>query len=145
MDESDKVDNGTQYVDDQDISTQTTTNNSGAILNYDIEVQLGILSNRLLHGSYWFLILDLMFKTNLQLMGLARSARVKMADIAFTAEYTVRTLATLNTWLEKGVREVREIVVGKELDGMEEMLKIVLKKHRDLYWESKAMKNTVFQ
>ena len=177
MDESDKVDTGTQYVDDQDISTQTTNNNPEAILTYDMEVQLGILSNRLLHGSYWFLILDLMFTTKLQLMGLARSARkreaacresaitimswvmekggrVKMADIAkpdygreedFTAEYAVRTMATLDTWLEQGVREVLEMVLGKEGQGMEERLKMVLEKHRDLHWESQAMKNTVFQ
>ena len=79
MDESDKVDTGTQYVDDQDISTQTTNNNPEASLTYDMEVQLGILSNRLLHGSYWFMILDLMFTTKLQLMGLARSARKREA------------------------------------------------------------------
>ena len=75
MDESDKVDTCTQYVDDQDISAQTTKNNQEATLTYDMEVKLGTLSNRLLHGSYWFLILDLMFTTNLQLMGLARSYR----------------------------------------------------------------------
>jgi hypothetical protein len=177
MNESDKLDTGTQYVDDQDISTQTTNNNLEATLIYDIEVKLGTMSNRLMHGSYWFLILDLMFTTKLQLMGLARSARkredacresaftimswvmekggrVKMADIAkpdygreedFTAEYAVRTMATLDTWLEQGVREVLEMVVGKEVQGMEEMLKMVLENHRGLHWESQATKNTVFQ
>ena len=44
-----------------------------------MEVQLSILSNRLLHGYYWFLILDLMFTTKLQLKGLARSARKREA------------------------------------------------------------------
>ena len=44
-----------------------------------IEVQLSILSNRLLHGYYWFLILDLMFTTKHQLKGLARSARKREA------------------------------------------------------------------
>ena len=177
MDESDKVDTGTQHVDDQDISTQTTNINPEAALTSDMEVKLGTLSNRLLHGSYWFLILYLMFTTKLQLMELARSARkreaacresamtimswvmekggrVKMADIAkpdygreedFTAEYAVRTMAALDTWLEQGVREVGEMVVGKEVQGMEKMLKMVLEKHRDLHWESQAMKNTVVQ
>eukprot|EP00091_Calanus_sinicus_P017556 TRINITY_DN37934_c0_g1_i1.p1 TRINITY_DN37934_c0_g1~~TRINITY_DN37934_c0_g1_i1.p1 ORF type:complete len:121 (+),score=43.96 TRINITY_DN37934_c0_g1_i1:125-487(+) len=79
MDESDKVDTGTQYVDDQDISTQTTNNNQEATLTFDMEVKLGILSNRLLHGSYWFLILDLMFTSKLELMGLAMSARKREA------------------------------------------------------------------
>ena len=55
-----------------------------------------------------------------------KGGRVKMADIAkpdygreedFTAEYAVRTMATLDTWLEQGVREVVEMVVGKEVQG----------------------------
>ena len=111
-----------------------------------MEVELGILSNRLLHGSYWFLILELMFTTKLELRGLARCAKqredacresassvmswlmekvgkVRMADIAkpdygrekdFTAEYAVSTMATLDTWLEQGVREILDKVVGKE-------------------------------
>ena len=72
-----------------------------------------------------------------------KGGRVKMADISkpdygreedFTAEYAVRTMAILDTWLEQGVREVLEMVVGKEVQGMEEMLKMVLEKHRDLHW-----------
>ena len=54
-----------------------------------MEVQLSNLSNRILHRSYWFLILDLMFITNLQLTGRAimswvmeKGGRVEMADIA---------------------------------------------------------------
>ena len=38
-------------------SVETTT------INHEMEVKLGILANRLLHGSYWFLILDMMFRT----------------------------------------------------------------------------------
>ena len=173
MDDTDKIDTSTQYVDDQDISTQTTNNMPEAGLTYE----LGILCNRLLHGSYWFLILDLMFTSKLELRGLVRSAKqrevacresassimswlmekgasVKMADITkpdygsqedFTAEYAVKIMATLDTWLVQGVREELEIVVGKDIDGIEEMLRSVLDKHREFYWDSQAMKNKVFQ
>ena len=51
MDDTNKVNTGTQYVEDQDISTETSNNN---LISYDMEVELGILSNRLLHGSFWF-------------------------------------------------------------------------------------------
>ena len=171
------MDNSTQHDDDQEISTQTANYNPEANLSYDMEVKLCILANQLLHGSYWFLLLDLMFTTKLQLRGLARSARqreaacresattimswvmekggrVRMVDIAkpdcgreedFTAEYSVRTMANVDSWLEQGVREVLEMVVGKEMEGMEEMLKGVLEKHREFYWDSQAMKNKVFQ
>ena len=174
MDGTDKVDTGTQYVDDQDISTQTETNSP--IISYDLEMQLGILCNRLLHGSYWFLILEMMFTNKLELRGLARCAKqrenvcresassimswlmknmatVRMADIAkpdygmekdFTAEYAVRTMVSLDTWLEQGVREVVEKVTGQDMEGLEELLKGMLVKHRDLQFETQAMKNKVF-
>ena len=176
MDNTDKVDTGTQHVDGQEISTQTANNNQDANLSYDLEVKLAILFNCLLHGSYWFMLLDMMFTTKLQLRGLGRSARkreaasresattimswvmekggeVRMADVAkpdygreedFTAEYAVRTMATLDTWLEQEVRVVLETVVGKEVEGIENMLKGVLDKHREFYWDSQAMRNRVF-
>lgn len=70
-----KVDIGTQYVEDDDISVQSSIKDI-PILNPEMEVKLGILSNRLLHGSYWYLILDVMFKTKFQLHGLAKAARM---------------------------------------------------------------------
>ena len=61
MDESDKVDTGTQYVDDQDISTEITNNNTEAILTFDMEVQMGILSNLLLVPTFSWLISNVFF------------------------------------------------------------------------------------
>ena len=176
MDDTDKVDIGTQHVDEQEISTQTSNSNLEASLNYDMEIKLGILSNQMLHASYWFLVLVMMFTTKLQLRGLARSARqreracresaitimiwiikkgwrVKIADVAkpeygdeedFNDEYAMKTMAALDNWLEKGLRDVLEMVVGKEMDGMEEMLKGLLDKHREFHWDSQAMMNRVF-
>ena len=46
-----KVDMGTQYVDHEEISTQSSIKLE-PVLNSEMEVKLGILSNRLLHGSY---------------------------------------------------------------------------------------------
>ena len=142
-----------------------------------MEVKLGILSNQMMHASYWFLVLEMMFTTKLQLSGMARSVRqreaacresaitimnwvmgkggrLRIADIAkpeygdeedFTDEYAVKTIAALDTWLEQGLREMLEMVVGKEVEGMEDMLKGVLDKHREFHWDSQAMKNRVFQ
>ena len=168
---NEKVDIGTQYVDEQEISIQTPLKHEDT-LNSDNEVKLGILSNRLLHGSYWFLVLDMMFTTKFQLNGLARAARqreaacresaitimswvkqkggrVRLVDIArpdygreedFTAEYAMKTMATLDTWLEQGVMQV--LVEGvKETD---DMLREVLEKHREFHWESQSMKDKVF-
>ena len=96
MDDTDKIDTGTQYGDDQDISTQTTNNMPEASLTYELEVELGILCNRLLHGSYWFLILDLMFTSKLELRGLARSA--KQREVACR-----ESASSIMSWLmEKG-------------------------------------------
>ena len=174
MDNTDKVDTGTQYVDDQDISTQTGTDSP--IISYELEMQLGILCNRLLHGSYWFLILEMMFTNKLELRGLAMCAKqresvcresassimswmvknmstVKIADIAkpdygrekdFTAEYAIRTMASLDTWLEQGLREVVEMVTEQDMGGLVDLLKSLLGKHRDLLFESQALKNKVF-
>ena len=173
MADSDKVDAGTQCVDDQDMSTQTTNK---LLVTYELEMQLGILCNQMLHGAYWFLILEIMFTTKLQLRGLARCAKqrdvtcresvssimswvmekggtLKLADIAkpdygkekdFTAEYAVRTMAALDTWLEKGLREVMDMVSGQDMDGLEELLNRILSTYRDFQFESKAMMNKVF-
>ena len=165
------VDIGTQYVDEEEMSIQSSIKDV-PVLNPEMEVKLGILSNRLLHGSYWFLILDMMFKTKFQLHALAKAARmrdaacresassimswvkgvggkVRLVDIArpdygkeedFTVEYAVKTMATLDTWLEQGVMEV--LVEG--LNDVDEVLKTVLDKHRDFHWESQSMKEKVF-
>ena len=85
---------------------------------------------------------------------MGKGGRLKIADIAkpeygdeedFTDEYAVKTIAALDTWLEQGLREMLEMVVGKEVEGMEDMLKGVLDKHREFHWDSQAMKNRVFQ
>ena len=75
--------------------------------------------------------------------------KVRLVDIArpgygkeedFTVEYAVKTMATLDTWLEQGVMEV--LVEG--LYDVDEVLKTVLDKHRDFHWESQSMKEKVF-
>ena len=166
---TEKVDIGTQYVEGEEISVQSVET---TFINHEMEVKLGILANRLLHGSYWFLILDMMFRTKFQLIGLAKAARmreatcresassimswvrevggkVRLVDIArpdygkeenFTIEYGVRTMATLDTWLEQGVMEVLASGVSEAND----VLKAVLEKHRDYHWESQGMKDKIF-
>ena len=162
-----KIDMSTQYAIEQEIPTQNN-NKQEDVFDTDMEVKLGILSNSLLHGSYWYLVLEIMFTTKFEMNGLARAARlretacresaitimslvkqkggrVRLADIArphygreedFTAEHAMRTMATLDTWLEQGVMKV--LVDG--VNEMEDILTEMMVKHREFHWESQAMK-----
>ena len=53
-------------------------------------------------------------------------------------------MATLDTWLEEGVREILDKVVGKDIQELEELLNRVLDKQREFHFETQAMKNKVF-
>ena len=74
----------------------------------------------------------------MRLVDIARPDYGKEED--FTVEYAVKTMATLDTWLEQGVMEV--LLEG--MSDVDEVLKTVLDKHRDFHWESQSMKEKVF-
>ena len=169
--EHSKVDTGTQW------ETGDTANASPSQsivkvkeLSLEVETKLVMLANKMLHASYWFLLLGVTF-TGLDLAGLARAARVREAaaregassilclvkeeggatrlvDIArpdttdeeMGAEQAVRTMASLDSWLEQGVLEA---VLGFGRSGIGEGLRKVLDKCRELRWESQGMREQV--
>ena len=103
MGNTENNDTGTQCDDDeQDKSTQTA---SDSMINYELEMQLGILANRLLHGSYWFLILEIIF-TSKDLRGLAGCAKQR--------ENVCRESASsIMSWLMENMGTVRMADIAK--------------------------------
>ena len=164
-----KISTGTQYVDPKDDSTQTIEapdidyfdllNLANMFLHSSYWfLMLSITLTRLdLTGLAWAAkqkdtICRESAMTILSWV-MEKGGRMRMVDIVkpdygkeedFTAEYAVRIMANLDTWLVQGVREEMEMVVGKEIEGIEEVLRSVLDKHRGFYWDSQALKNRVF-
>ena len=163
------VETGTQWSDQTEPGGERLEAGEGQYsLKAGLELKLNMLANRLLHGSYWYLLLQILhtsFSSDRLMMAARRreegsreaartiiiwlkevGSQVRLVDIArpdhgteeeFCLEYALKTLLTLDIWLERGVMEV---LVEADLE-MEEMLRKILEKLREFHWESKAMKD----
>ena len=74
----DTVDCGTQYSDNGE-EVEDMVMKTRYQVSPEMEVKLSVLSNKLLHGSYWFLLLDVMLTSKWDMAGQARAARMREA------------------------------------------------------------------
>ena len=75
----DTVDCGTQYSDNGEDIMEDEVVKTRYQVTSEMEVKLSVLSNKLLHGSYWFLLLDVMLTSKWDMAAQARAARMREA------------------------------------------------------------------
>ena len=84
------MDSSTQYVDEQDATTQILEEEQE---QQDPSVEVATLANKFLHASYWFLVLGLTF-SSADLADLARVARKRETSCLQAARNLLDTLKT---------------------------------------------------
>ena len=179
MEQRRTVETGTQWSDNTDgrlVAAEPGEGLESGEVQYRVkpglELRLNMLANRLLHGSYWYLLLQIIsdstFGMSERIIKAARrreeasreaartiitwlrevGSQVRLVDIArpdhgteeeFCLENALKTLLTLDIWLEQGLVEV---MVEADPE-MEDMLATILNKLRDFHSESKAMKDQI--